>query len=168
MAVPTTWTDIKDFNPDILITANQPFSYTHDITDGPNGFNGVLMGNGGDDVIYSYSLSVALHDDGGLYDGAEIAFIDQPGLLGDSVVWNFNYVNTYGWSLAGLVQLNLTGTLKVTVSSWYGDFFLDSSTLIAKGDNGVSTAPVPEPATMLLLGAGLLSIAGFSRKRFRK
>lgn len=33
---------------------------------------------------------------------------------------------------------------------------------------GLSTSPVPEPTTMLLLGAGLIGLAGFGRKKFKK
>ena len=36
------------------------------------------------------------------------------------------------------------------------------------GDSGWIGAPVPEPSTMLLLGFGLICIAGFSRKKFLK
>ena len=33
---------------------------------------------------------------------------------------------------------------------------------------GAPPAPVPEPSTMLLLGTGLVSLIGFSRKKLKK
>ena len=164
-AVPTTWNDSIDWNPDKLVSDS--FSFTLDISN--DGFLGIL--EGGNDLVYGYSLSVGLYDDGGRFDWGEVAYIDQPGLFGDGF-YNFSYSNqNFGWSLAGLVSLNINGDLYVTINSWSGDFYLDSASLHAWGGSGdpdPTTAPVPEPSTMLLMGAGLMGIAAVGRKRRKK
>jgi|GEM_PF-916053 len=167
-ALPTTWTDTNDWNPDKYVKPMSGFKYIHDITDGDNGFDSYLMGNGGNDIIYNYSLFVALYDDDDTRRREEeIAFIDQPGLLGDGF-YNFNYTdNEFGWSILGRYRLNANGKLNVTIQSFTGDFYVDYSKLVARGDNGES-APVPEPATMILLGTGIMGLTAASRKKALK
>ncbi|RPJ12235.1 MAG: PEP-CTERM sorting domain-containing protein, partial [Deltaproteobacteria bacterium] len=43
--------------------------------------------------------------------------------------------------------------------------YLDNISLALNNGTG---APVPEPATVLLLGIGLLGLAGYSKKKFKK
>jgi hypothetical protein len=160
-----TWTDVIDWDPDRYIEPRQSFSYTHDITDGQDGFSGYLMG--GDDIIWDYSITVSLYDDE-KNDFFEIASIDQPGLIGDGF-YDFHYDNQeFGWSLMGLFSLNRTGELDVNINSWSGDFFFDQSVFVATGDNGSDLAPVPEPATIILFGSGLLGVATIGRKNLGK
>ena len=62
----------------------------------------------------------------------------------------------------------------LSFSQWKGDgTWNDAPTLYDLYNNGTyvveyESAPVPEPATMLLFGTGFLSLIGFNRKRFSK
>jgi hypothetical protein len=58
-----------------------------------------------------------------------------------------------------------------------GDFILELGDIAGLPTGGLShvsyfgtegTPPIPEPATMLLLGTGLAGLAGFGRKKFKK
>jgi len=55
-----------------------------------------------------------------------------------------------------------------------GDFTLELGDIVGLPTSGLShvsyfgSASVPEPATMLLLGLGLIGISGFARKNFKK
>lgn len=154
--MPATWTDSYEV-PDFTIGVNHAssFSYQHDLTD-----NGFQVGR---DVLTGFGLTIDLYDDADSH--GEMAFIDLPGFLGDAFVQTFTYgdVEYNGWSLAGLWTLNATGLLDVTITALYGDFVFSGSTLVAHGWTPASQ--VPEPSTLVLLGMGLLGVAGGVRRR---
>jgi hypothetical protein len=158
-AIPQTWVDIEG---DLGAYVGNQYSYTHDITDGWNGFRP------GIDTLTSATLSIWLYDDQGLFGS------DSPWLLGDkqeSVKFRFDGGS---WTPTGNVELlsdfwfDVTsllddGVLSVVVKAVTGDFRFGTSILTARGDSSTS---VPEPATLTLFGFGLLA-AGFAARRKR-
>ncbi|MCE5274964.1 MAG: PEP-CTERM sorting domain-containing protein [Syntrophaceae bacterium] len=147
-AIPWTWTDTVNPDPDIFIGPS--YSYVHDITD--TGFNP------GSDNVDNFSLAINLYDDGDR--GMELVSITLDNWLWAGIRNGAQDVDL-GYGLLGSFLLLDDGLLNVRLTSTCGDFYFGDSVLTA---NGNETAPVPEPATLLLLGSGLLGLAGFRRK----
>ncbi|MBL8267421.1 PEP-CTERM sorting domain-containing protein [Steroidobacter sp.] len=160
--IPATWTDSAPVGNGIYIGNRASYTYTHDLTD--NGFRPL------NDVITSFWLSINLTDDDhSARDGIELAFVDLPGVTGDRLVYNFDLAGEEygGWSILGLLQLNVLGTLTVTINSIIGDFNLVGSTLTARGLSNTAGS-VPEPGALGLLGVGLVGMALARRRKQAK
>lgn len=153
-ASPTLWTDEINFKPAELVDLKNPVPFTHDITDAASG--GFVVGS---DTVNSYTLTLNLFDD---WDRSfEVAYVAQPGLIGDTIYVDLSGTEYGGWSLLAQWQIQSQGQLSVVVASLLGDFYIGGSKLVVSGDRKA----VPEPTTLALLGGALFGFGMMRRRR---
>jgi len=105
------------------------------------------------DIIMQMAFSNDQRTSGTWSTSASVEFYVVKSSIAYALYWNSPLANSGTWNVEHL-PLNSNGKAKA----------LSHLTTYNEGD----VAPVPEPSTILLMGIGILGLAGYSRKRFAK
>ena len=108
----------------------------------------------GNDYFFSYELQTPYSFD---YTGLDVNT--------DTYVLDIGDFFVTSWASGEAVYCGLAIYEELPGDTWGGDIILGDSTFTLDYTNA---EPVPEPATMLLLGSGLIGLAGLGRKKFFK
>jgi hypothetical protein len=167
LAAPISLTNVLTFNSEGALDSGDGRG---ELTD--HGWGSVNLLNGaGDYVKWTQAFTFSPTPESGSVTGKlSIKLRDDSNRWLDGPEFAIGWTNTGSWAIGevdtGTYNYNVSlnnGSLTVTLASLGGDFFIDSSTLTVNYSS--AAAPVPEPASMLLVGLGMISVGFFARRR---
>jgi hypothetical protein len=143
-----------------------------------NGFTPALVASGQPvNDVFNSTLTAFLryHATGGVGGATSVFTFNSFQLWGSGNI-TIQGENNLNPVAGDLITLSLTSTPTLYTFNWTGIDTVDFISGLNGGDQifmdnvtiNEATAAVPEPATMLLLGSGLLGLAGYGRKKFTK